>query len=325
MTRHSDAPIVSVVMPAYNVADYIDHAVQSVLAQTLTDIEVIIVDDGSSDATRERIADLAQQDGRVRPIFHEQNSGVSAARNTALDAAKGEWVAVVDPDDWIDPKRLETLFHIAEQHQADAVGDNQHFVEGEAERSFGQLMSKESHGVWKMSAAEFLRCDPPEVIGYGVLKLMLRRSFLEAHGLRYRTSQSRGEDCLFYCDCLSLGATIYLTAEPFYYYRVNRLGSATTLTIGLASSYSVEQVHRDVEAIFDGCADPEVIKALETRKSLIEESTHYREIVARLKDGRFFDAFLRAISKPTYLLPAGKRFVGAGVARLQNRAAGRRR
>lgn len=101
----TENPRVSVVIPTYERADLVGRAVDSALAQTVEDVEVIVVDDGSTDGTREAVA--AKSDPRVRSLEHESNRGVSAARNTGIEAASGEYVAFLDSDDeWL-PRKLE--------------------------------------------------------------------------------------------------------------------------------------------------------------------------------------------------------------------------
>src|SRR5438874_1529861 len=101
-------PYFSVLIPAYNRAHYLAECLDSVLAQTLPDWECIIVDDGSTDGTPELAADYMRRDARFR--YHRQeNAGVSAARNTGIRLAAGEWVAFLDSDDYYFPTALEAL------------------------------------------------------------------------------------------------------------------------------------------------------------------------------------------------------------------------
>lgn len=104
MTIHS--PLISVVIPAYNRRDTLGRALQSVWVQEVEDIEVVIVDDGSTDGTREYLSELAEQNRKIRPIFHEQNKGEAGARNTGVRSAAGEYVAFLDSDDEWMPGKL---------------------------------------------------------------------------------------------------------------------------------------------------------------------------------------------------------------------------
>lgn len=103
-------PKISVIVPVYKVEQYIHECVDSILAQTFSDFELILVDDGSPDNCGAICDEYAAKDCRVR-VIHQENQGVSAARNAALDAAKGEFVAFIDSDDVIDPHYLEILFN----------------------------------------------------------------------------------------------------------------------------------------------------------------------------------------------------------------------
>jgi glycosyltransferase involved in cell wall biosynthesis len=116
----ADEPRVSVVVPAYNRADTLARAVDSALAQTLGDIEVLVVDDGSTDGTRALVEGWA--DPRVRYLAHDANRGVSAARNTGVEAARGEYVAFLDSDDeWL-PRKLDRQLSVLEDRGEGWVG-----------------------------------------------------------------------------------------------------------------------------------------------------------------------------------------------------------
>lgn len=101
-------PTVSVIVPVYRAEEYLNRCVDSILAQTFTDFEVILVDDGSPDHCGEICDDYARRDPRVR-AFHKENGGVSSARNMGLNHAQGEWIAFVDADDWVLSHYLETI------------------------------------------------------------------------------------------------------------------------------------------------------------------------------------------------------------------------
>ena len=102
-------PLVSVVVPVYNVASYLEQCLDSVVNQTYKNLEIILVDDGSTDGSGAICDRYAEQDGRIR-VVHKENGGQSSARNIALDMMQGEWVLFVDSDDWIELNTLELLF-----------------------------------------------------------------------------------------------------------------------------------------------------------------------------------------------------------------------
>ena len=104
----SGKPEISIIVPVYQVEKYLNECIDSILAQTFTDFELILVDDGSPDNCPALCDAAAKRDSRVR-VIHKQNGGVSTARNAGLDAAQGNWIAFVDSDDTVEPEYLEKM------------------------------------------------------------------------------------------------------------------------------------------------------------------------------------------------------------------------
>src|SRR2546427_10997102 len=120
---HAAVPAVSVVMPAYNAARFLGEAAPSVLTQSYADLELLIVDDGSTDTTLELARELERADSRVR-VLSRPNGGIAAARNTAMAAARGRFFALLDSDDLWMPRYLETQIAIFDRFGADVVSGN---------------------------------------------------------------------------------------------------------------------------------------------------------------------------------------------------------
>ena len=110
--------LISVVVPVYNIAEYLPESIGSVMNQTYRNIEVIAVDDGSKDDSLEVLTKLSEQDNRLR-VLHQENSGVTKARIAGVLAAKGDWIGFVDGDDEIEPDMYERLLRNAHEHCAD--------------------------------------------------------------------------------------------------------------------------------------------------------------------------------------------------------------
>lgn len=113
-------PKISVIVPVYKAEPYLHRCVDSLLAQTFQDFEVLLVDDGSPDRSGEICDEYAQKDSRVR-VFHKENGGVSSARQYGMDHAQGEYTIHADPDDWVEPTMLEELYQKAKEEDADMV------------------------------------------------------------------------------------------------------------------------------------------------------------------------------------------------------------
>ena len=111
-------PNISVIVPVYNAEEYLERCVNSILRQTCPDLEVLLVDDGSRDSSGAMCDAFAAQDSRVR-VLHQENSGISAARNAGLSQAKGDYIGFVDSDDWIDPDMYESLYALCREYEAD--------------------------------------------------------------------------------------------------------------------------------------------------------------------------------------------------------------
>lgn len=113
-------PSVSVIIPAYNAEDYISQCISSVLSQTLSDIEVIVVDDGSTDKTPDIVEELSASDARLR-LIRQENQYAGAARNTGIKAAGGDYLYFLDADDWIESNALEAMRDAGDSRGVDIV------------------------------------------------------------------------------------------------------------------------------------------------------------------------------------------------------------
>lgn len=120
MENAEKTPELSIIVPIYKVEKYLDECIQSILHQTFTDFELILVDDGSPDACPQMCDAIAEQDSRVR-VIHQKNGGLSAARNTGIEAAHGNWLGFVDSDDFVAPDFYEKLYNAAVNADADCA------------------------------------------------------------------------------------------------------------------------------------------------------------------------------------------------------------
>ncbi|MBQ2236263.1 MAG: glycosyltransferase family 2 protein, partial [Muribaculaceae bacterium] len=125
-----EGALISVIVPAYNVEAYLAQCLDSLLAQTYRNLEIIVVDDGSTDGTGALADDYAVADDRVR-VIHQRNGGLSAARNAALNVMTGSLVMMVDSDDYVAPNCVATLLHTLESTESDIAMGQWHTFSGQ--------------------------------------------------------------------------------------------------------------------------------------------------------------------------------------------------
>lgn len=223
-----NCPTFSVIVPVWNGARSIAQALDSVLAQTRPDWEAIVVDDASTDTTADMVRAYVRRDPRVRLIERVRNGGAASARNDGLAAATGEWLVVLDDDDWMAPDRLDRLHHAATSHGADLIADDQYWVnEGEA-RPHGRLLDGfDRPRPCTVSAAEFVASQPihaPAGAPLGFVKPMVRRRVIAEYGIRYDPCLRVLEDFFFMTALLEVAAPLVLLPYCGYHY-LQRSGS----------------------------------------------------------------------------------------------------
>lgn len=143
-------PLVSVIVPVYNVSEYVERCINSIIRQNYSNIEVILVDDGSTDNSGAICDDFAQKDNRIR-VIHKENGGLSDARNVALEIIEGEWVTFIDSDDWVCVDYIESLLTAAIESEADiaiamykSVENETNQVVRKVENCSGRLLDNEA-------------------------------------------------------------------------------------------------------------------------------------------------------------------------------------
>ena len=246
-------PKFSIIVPIYNVEEYLERCISSLLRQTLQDIEIILVDDGSPDGCPAICDRYAAVDGRIR-VIHKQNEGVSAARNDGLAAASGDWVIFCDSDDWMEPDACRILYETGEREQVDVVVADIHRIKGR-ELIYNRFFSREfvlrEEDGHREALDDLVRADiyqnycplPPDsdTIGYGgPWNKGVRRAFLLAHAITFDTSlNGLFDDILYTAYVYANMKSIAYVQKPVYNYVV----VATSIT----KSYKADSV-----AISDG-------------------------------------------------------------------------
>ena len=211
----------SVLIPAYNVSGIIGRAIRSAAAQTFPPLEILVIDDCSTDNTVEVVKALARDIPSLRLLSTRANGGPSAARNVGLRAAKGDWIALLDADDAWKPGRLERLSEVASATSADFVADNLVMWDAVAD-STGQIGLLRTSGAQKqITLVDVFRADDNfnfSKTSFSLMKPICRRKFLVDHKLEYNESIKVGEDFALLAECLFNGAKVILIKEAYYIY-----------------------------------------------------------------------------------------------------------
>ncbi len=222
------SPKVSFIIPVYNVDKYLTKCVNSVRCQTESNIEIILVDDGSTDNSGKICDIFSKKDSRILTI-HQKNQGVSVARNTGLDNATGEWVTFVDSDDWIDKQLCENTVSYAEKMSADIVMFSYWTVcDNKKKKSklidlFQGNITDEKELILKKTISQYYGGN---VMNNGVSAgttwgKLIRRDIIENNNLRFKEGITRAQDTVFWLYGFNCCKKICLLDENLYYYRLN--------------------------------------------------------------------------------------------------------
>lgn len=217
-----EQPLVSVVVPVYNGQRCIHACLDSILAQSLTSLEVIVVDDGSTDGTWEIVSRIARRDARVRPL-RQENGGVSEARNAALPLCRGRYIRFVDADDLLPPDSMAHLTAIAERDGSDLVLAGYYEAMGSLRTTRGLIKEEKT-----LPVDEYLRflSKWSNTFYCGVLwNKLFRADLIHGQNTRFVSGLRWGEDFSFVCDYLAGAERISVTPEPVYVYQRNAKGA----------------------------------------------------------------------------------------------------
>ena len=214
---------ISIIIPVYNAAKYIERCLQSVEAQTLHDMEVILVDDHGQDDSISVAKDFVAKSKRkdIHYVFSQTptNSGPAAARNIGIEKAQGEYISFLDADDWIESQMYEMLFENAKEQKADLSCCNAIMEMGEKSIILSNI---------KMPLSEITPADRKKILKHYVsyfTTYIYRREWLLAQKIVFPNTRSAEDSCFLTC-CLMTANRIAQTEQPFYHYMIHE-GSLT--------------------------------------------------------------------------------------------------
>lgn len=225
-------PKISIIVPVYNVENYVRNCIESILAQTYTNYEAIIIDDGSTDNSGIICDQYAFKDNRIK-VYHKINEGVSIARNFGLEKAKGEWVCFIDSDDWI---KDETLEYVSKYwHNKDLIQFGYQQIDDISKETINQ--SKIPSEILEINNSVYFSSTKlyhPAICGY-----IIKMNIIKANNITFPIDIKYGEDQAFIIKALISSHNILVLNKHLYFYR-DRIGS--TMNSGLSILRAIDHL-----------------------------------------------------------------------------------
>ncbi len=234
-------PKVSVIVAIYKVEAYLAECIESILAQTFSEIEIILVDDGSPDNSGKICDAYAEKDERIR-VIHQENAGVSVARNNGIDAATTDWIVMVDGDDWLTKDAIEILYQaIISEAKCDVLVGTHYSNSSKGEkfsgekRQLGELhrydMSVDRKKILSYTLEEV---EAPELREMGCnlsspWAKIYRKSMLNQYQIRFVPGQRRAQDEIFNLYALQYAREVIVLNRPVYHYRIQENSTCASL------------------------------------------------------------------------------------------------
>ena len=206
-------PKISVIVPVYNTEQYLPRCIDSILAQTFTDFELLLIDDGSKDGSDKICDEYSAKDSRIR-VFHKENGGVSSARNLGLDNARGEWIIFVDSDDWIEYNCINSCTSITQDYPLVDIIRYGYYEEKISEPS--QIILCKENGLVSSITSFFEMCDIYCYWGF-IWNTVFRKELIGE--LRFDEDICYCEDHIFTYKYMTKCRSMFFVSLPLYHYQ----------------------------------------------------------------------------------------------------------
>jgi glycosyltransferase involved in cell wall biosynthesis len=307
-------PIISVIIPVYNVEKYLSQCLDSILGQTFTDFELLLVDDGTPDNSGLICDEYAEKDYRIR-VFHQKNLGASASRNIGIDNAKGEYIVFVDSDDYVEE---DYLSHLYQSRPNEDLGMGI-VVQGCKRCDEKGMVIKTTH--LQPCLYLYTKIDTffaQEIDSWGIFSpcaKLFQRKFLNEHSIRFDSKTRFAEDIPFILQCISECNYIVIGSELDYYY-INHSGTVSNSLYSFDSLYySFSLCEQGIFKVIEKCkfsvqGSHNLFKTINfIFSTLLKSDYHYLKEVTRknrisnlclIKDNNI--RYLRSYYSPDYMV-----------------------
>lgn len=218
---------ISIIVPVYNVERYISQCIESLLSQTIEDIEIILIDDGSPDSSGSICDEYANRDSRIK-VIHQRNQGVSVARNTGISVARGSWITFVDGDDWVEKNMCELALNQAEKYKADITIWSYFKNYATEEKELELIPGGDSIFIDDKDMLELKAIYPyydekilKNTVSAGVVWCKLyKKDFILDKNLRFKEGLTRAQDTVFSLNAFEEASKIVYFNKSLYHYRI---------------------------------------------------------------------------------------------------------
>ena len=278
---------ISIIIPIYNVENYLRECLESVVNQTLQDIEIICINDGSTDSSLEIIQEFADKDDRIT-IIDKKNSGYGASMNMGLEAATGEYIGIIESDDFTKPTMFEDLYALAKEYDCDVVKSDfySYFTEGSMREKARVISSEYAHKVTTaVEYPEILRIMP------SIWSAIYKTSFVRKNNIKFlETPGASFQDTSFSFKTFALAEKMYLTTEAYVSYRQDNINSSVK---SKNKVFMICAEYGEITRFLN--SNPELKKVLNNTK-LIKEFNTYMWNLERI-DTSFWEDFIDEFSR----------------------------
>ena len=258
--------MVSIILPVYNVAEYIDRCLESIVVQDYRDLEIILIDDGSTDESPLICDKWSQKDSRVRTI-HKKNAGVSEARNMGIELASGEFITFVDPDDYIENSLYSEVISYCKIY--DIVGFGYNTVDNNGTGTFNvkctSFVNAKTHAeIARMNYARIMGLNAEDVVRWNhgghigekrakgmVWQYIFSAKLLKENNIRFRTNIKLKEDEIFVMEALIYANSMMILPKPYYYYveRITSITHTISAESKLANKFALLNAKNDIRKL----------------------------------------------------------------------------
>lgn len=281
-------PKVSIIIPIYNMEKYLKECLDSVVGQTLKDIEIICVNDGSTDSSAEIAAKYASADSRIK-LINKTNSGYGDTMNTGLKQAQGEFIGIVESDDWVEPDMFGVLYNTAKKHDAEVVKSNffDYYSDNPDCSKFNEVLPPDDYDkiLCPIEKQEIFKSMP------SIWAAIYKRDFLIQNEINFTTTPGASyQDTSFNFKVWACAKKAYFVKDAYLHYR---LDNANASVKNKSKVFCVCDEYKEIEAFLD--KNPEKKQSLEELKNYLKYST-YMWNFSRLS-GKFQREFVKQMGK----------------------------